>query len=86
MGQTKRKAEDLMALCKEVSTDKKALDSLQLVRGSATYKLVHGLGTTLKDTTLAILRFLEDIKNGGSSNLPWEIVLPINSLESMHTV
>ena len=35
-----------MALCKEVSTDKKALDSLQLVRGSATYKLVDGLGTT----------------------------------------
>ena len=48
--------DDLLALCKEVSTDKKALDSLQLARGSATYKLVHGLGKTLKETTLAILR------------------------------
>ena len=48
--------DDLLALCKEVSTDKKALDSLQLSRGSATYKLVHGLGKTLKETTLAILR------------------------------
>lgn len=48
--------EDLVALCKEVAKDKKALDAIQIGRSSATYKLVHGLGKTFKDSTLQILR------------------------------
>ena len=61
--------DDLLALCKEVSTDKRALDSLQLARrGSATYKLVRGLGKTLKETTLEILRLNIDESTSNADN------------------
>ena len=57
-------AEELVALWKKVSTDKKVVDSLQLAQGSDTYKLAHGLGKTLKDTILAILRSAFQLEHG----------------------
>ena len=46
----------LVDLAKELSTDKKALDTLSMDRTTASYKLTHGLGKTLLERTLESIR------------------------------